>query len=134
MDYFIDKKAIILHEYNFINKTFHENDNTIIKTGLKYYILDIDNKESLKYLTNIFLDYIIKHVEFDRTGNELFKKYMKESFTISSKKAIEINYEFNTLKIFIQLLKVLSNADPTFSPYIYSKKILQDELDEMKKQ
>jgi hypothetical protein len=74
LDHFIDKKAVILHEYNFLNKTFHENDNTTIKTGLKYYILDIDNKESIKYLTNIFLDYIIKHIKSNQTGNDFLKK------------------------------------------------------------
>jgi hypothetical protein len=47
---------------------------------------------------------------------------------------MEIRYEFNSPKKFLQLIRVVINADRTFNPSLYSQKILQDELDEMKKQ
>ena len=61
LDNFTKLKIIIPHKYHFINTTVNGYGNIKIKTGLEYYILDLDNKYSLEYLRDRKLDAKVKY-------------------------------------------------------------------------
>ena len=57
---FVRKKMVIPHKYKTIDKFPEETKLIEIKPHLIYYILDLDNEDSLRYLRDLELDEIVK--------------------------------------------------------------------------
>lgn len=120
LDYFTEKKAVIPHKYNFINTTVNGHESTKIKTGLEYYILNLDNKESRIYLRDIKNDSLIKlltviektkFILYERELRHLKRKRQSSDWL---KKPQEKYYNRR-----IQLIKAARNTDPSFSVFPY---------------
>jgi hypothetical protein len=124
---FTKRKIVTPHKYNFINTTVNGYENIKIKTGLVYYILVLDNKESLKYLRNIKLGTQIKDylkfykVVFAHTGKKIMystKNKRELFFCFRDPNEIENNR-------ILQGIKIALNFDPSFSllPYLLPEQI-----------
>ena len=120
--FFIDKKIVITHKYNFIENTTWSSDNPKPKTGLNYYVLDLDNKESLRYLIDIDLDNKIKY--YSRLNSEKrqsIEKVIKKLNSLEKTKGVEYYLiEYNKA---LQIFKTVENTDPSFFPYMYSEEL-----------
>lgn len=129
LDSFTKMGVVIPHKYNFINTTINGYECIKIKPGLEYYILDLDNKQSLKYLRDIKLDTKIKdYIKFFKVTYA--HKGIKMRYSTKNKRIMSFCFrdrneiEYNKIK---QFIKISLNSDPSFSivPYLLPEQVFE---------
>ncbi len=132
LNYFVEKRIVIPYRCTIFKKLFSKNNNKTLKNGL-YYILDINNEESLRYLTDIFMDLRIKHL-FDSNiefGDQYRKINRERSLNEKRYRNSAVHKKNNK---YVQLLNVVKNTDPFFHPGVYIKDFNYNiQLDEIAK-
>lgn len=120
LDRFTNKKMVFLQKYHFIDTAINGYENTKIKTGLEYYVLNLDNEETLKYLRNINLDTRIKYYLYRYRfvfGEASLIRFSTNNKGVKASSKDRKVTEWNKDK---QCIKIAYNFDPSFSlsPYL----------------
>ena len=129
---FVDLEMIIVHKFIPVVIPSINNKKIKIKSGLKYYILDIDNKKSLSYLTDIRLDTLIKdHLKINVINPKLYKRHSKKR-DIRERTFDHYGYYDNIKRNKeTERLKIVRKMDYSFSPLLYLPPAQRDDYYDM---
>lgn len=118
LDSFVETSAVISHKYIWKTDYSGTNDVCTAKTGLKYYILDLDSKESLYYLKDINLNTYAKdfyrYVKVVLSNIENFKR------NGASQKDLQSLISHATKGPVNEIYQIVKNMDHSFSPLLYT--------------
>jgi hypothetical protein len=115
LDNFTETGVLISHKYKWNIDYFNTNNICDAKNALTYYVLNLDNEEALRWLTNIPLDTYVKDIYRSLILKEELQKVEKEM----KRRRMKFNATTDDPGSSLEEFKIVKNMDYLFLPWIY---------------